>query len=210
MMMKLEQLRPIFQLAASLCFLMQMLIAVQRYQSASTMQAQEVIKAHDLYAMPTVLVCHDDPFNYTALKEEGYNLYFDYFQGLTSFNQSILTWGGINNKTVDEVQKKIYKKLDFNAISLDRPHQKKTRFTVATGYCVQFDLDQMEHEHNTFSIYLKMTGSFRLYISDPHWDSYSSLFLGSQSGDIVHLSNTNARLEDLNLSYMQLTMSAKN
>ena len=71
-----------------------------------------------MYDAPNILVCQQDPFNYTAINQQGYEYYKDFMTGTLELNKSVVTWAGRDNLTYSQIIDKIYRSVDIDKIKI--------------------------------------------------------------------------------------------
>ena len=81
------------------------------YPTQETIRITEK-KLSDIEFPLVIKICPDPGFNYTAVKEEGYQSIWTYFAGMSKHNDSMYGWAGHTNTsetrgTVDEIYHKV-------------------------------------------------------------------------------------------------------
>ena len=144
----------------------------RKYLAYSTMVTRENIEMKDLYAHPNLLVCLEDPLDYTALNELGYDYYEDFLSGEPYYNRSIITWKGKKeNLTYDQIFGLVYRQID--GIRVEGTSRK--RFIPQLGNCIEF-LPSNLARSNTIKIFLPPAESFvvqgRKFMSCSHCQEF--------------------------------------
>ena len=135
-----------------------------------------------MYDAPNILVCQQDPFNYTAINQQGYEYYKDFMTGTLELNKSVVTWAGRDNLTYSQIIDKIYRSVDIDKIKIyfdwykgSTPSSVASRLTFTTqiGKCIEFLPPNNLAKRNQLTIEVPQAESFIVYLTDPNWAIYT-------------------------------------
>ena len=192
--------RNIFQAIALAIFVYQMILAVGKYASFSSIPAVETVDVADAN-LPTMLICPTEYFKLRILVD------LEYMHGVKSYldgdilseHSTAASWEGNISLPYENLTRLAFESFTqtyFHVEGIPADNWKhlnygkniKETFTVLDGYCVMVDIDATNnHLSELFQSEISSHSDFRVYFADPGKSLYYKIDDESTVGDKIKI-----------------------
>ena len=191
--------RQIICLTALIVFVVQMVLALQRYADDPTVFSTGTKDILDIKELPRITICPPPVFDYDSALKMGYTGKTAFFEGKVK-GKNILSWTGDSGKSYEEVKQHLWAEMnqmlekvwvnDHNR-DLMKPLPKNF-ITFPQGVCKSLGQYEIESKRGPLNINI-LEGSISVFITDPRPEIYFQTDVNSMSGDTIYMEVNNTK-----------------